>query len=287
MGYSLSPDGSTIAYTAAQEERGTEIVLIGVDGGDRRQGLSCPDLICDRAVWAPDGQRLVYERLYFTSKNGFATPSLWWLAPESGETGPFFQDDQLPGSDLRWSADGRWVSYISLNSVGSVLQIYDSESGRSQAVPARVSQPAIWSASSSVALMIGDGLVEDGYRSCLLRFDPQSGELTALSESASAENRAAAWSPDGARIAVVRRHLTDPGDELDVQIWVMRADGSEARPLTAIPKFFPGTPVWSPDGNSLLFERYSLEARGIWVMDVETGEMRRVVGSGRWPVWLP
>jgi ABC-type nickel/cobalt efflux system permease component RcnA/Tol biopolymer transport system component len=285
MGYSLSPDGSTVAYTAAQEERGTEIALIGADGSDRRQALSCPGLICDRAAWSPDGQRLVYERLYFAGKSGFAAPSLWWLALESGETGPLFQDERLPGSDLRWSADGRWISYVSLGSAGAALQIYDSESGHSQAVPARVSQPAIWSPTSSVALMIGDRLWEEGYRSYLLRFDPQSGELTDLSEPASVEDLAAAWSPDGAWIAIVRREL--PGAGLGAQIWVMRPDGSEARPLTDTADLAPGTPVWSPDGNTLLFERYSLEARGIWVMDVETGEMWRIVGSGHRPVWLP
>ena len=287
MGYSLSPDGSTIAYTVAREQRGTEIALIGVDGDDWRQALSCPGLICNRAVWSPDGQRLVYERLCFTGKNAFATPSLWWLAPASGETRPLFQDERLPGSDLRWSADGRWVSYVSLSSTGAALQIYDSESGHSQALPVRVSQPAVWSPKSSVALMIGNKPWEEKYRSCLLRFDPESGELADLSEPASAENHTAAWSPDGAWIAVVRRELTGPGDELGVQIWVMRADGSEARPLTDTPDLFPGTPVWSPDGNTLLFERHSLEARGIWVMDIKTGEMRRIVGSGHWPVWLP
>ena len=133
--------------------------------------------------------------------------------------------------------------------------------------------------------MISDRPWEEGYRSYLLRFDPQSGELTDLSEPASVEDLAAAWSPDGAWIAVVRWEL--PGAGLGAQIWVMRPDGSEARPLTDTADLAPGTPVWSPDGNTLLFERYSLEARGIWLMDVETGEMWRIVGSGHRPVWLP
>ncbi len=279
--YSLAPDGTTIAYTVARQERGTDIWLVGVDGSGRRLALSCQDVSCDRAVWSPDGQRLIYERLNFATKNGVAMPSLWWLSPETGETGPFFQDAQLPGSDLRWSASGRWISYISIGSAGPALQIYDSSAGRSQVLADRVSQPAIWNPRSDVALLIGNKLDGDEYRSCLLRFDPATGELADFSAPAAARDRTAAWSPEGTRIAVVRNL------DSDVQIWVMRADGNDARPLTSIPNFFPGTPVWSPDGEAMLFERYAPEERGIWLLNVGSGEMRRVVESGRWPTWLP
>ncbi|HEX9076431.1 MAG TPA: LpqB family beta-propeller domain-containing protein, partial [Anaerolineae bacterium] len=50
------------------------------------------------------------------------------------------------------------------------------------------------------------------------------------------------WSPDGARIVFVRGHA----------LWVMNADGTEARPLTDHPAG-NGSPRWSPDGARIAF----------------------------------
>ena len=50
-------------------------------------------------------------------------------------------------------------------------------------------------------------------------------------------------------------------------------------------------PAWSPDGRCLLFQRYPLEKPnprpGIWLLNVETGELQEVVTPGQWPTWLP
>jgi Tol biopolymer transport system component len=50
-------------------------------------------------------------------------------------------------------------------------------------------------------------------------------------------------------------------------------------------------PVWSPDGRYLLFQRYLLSEPlaypSIWVLEVESGSLRKVVESGYLPGWLP
>jgi Tol biopolymer transport system component len=58
-----------------------------------------------------------------------------------------------------------------------------------------------------------------------------------------------AWSPDGKLIAYDA--FVDPGRKQ--QIFVMKADGSGARQLTADNRWSCGHPSWSPDGKQIAF----------------------------------
>ncbi len=57
------------------------------------------------------------------------------------------------------------------------------------------------------------------------------------------------WSPDGKKIAFVRTLLT----EKKTQIWVIRADGGEAMPVTRLPEGVISEIAWSPDGSKIAF----------------------------------
>lgn len=63
-------------------------------------------------------------------------------------------------------------------------------------------------------------------------------------------NMAPAWSPDGQQIAYA--HDPQMSDGIRLKIWVMRADGSRARPLTTGDSD-DNVPTWSPDGQRIAF----------------------------------
>jgi Tol biopolymer transport system component len=88
-------------------------------------------------------------------------------------------------------------------------------------------------------------------------------------------------------VAVVRSDLSvSMGD----QIWLMRADGTDAHQLTDEPDVLHGNPKWSPDGKYILFDGYMLgifpmEAR-VQVLDIESGQVTDLGVKGYNPAWI-
>ena len=104
-----------------------------------------------------------------------------------------------------------------------------------------------------------------------------------------ARNFAPAWSPDGQRIAFERRvgrgkygSCSGCGRASTFQVYVMNADGSEARMLAQD----GAQPFWSPDGQKIAFEKQS----DIYVMNADGSGQRKLTRGARrdsQPVWSP
>ncbi len=293
--YALSPDGTTVAYSTGDGDGGSAIWAVPPDGGARRMLLDCPDAICQGVVWSPDGARLVYERGDLSGAAALAGNgrSLWWLDVLTGETGSVFQDGALPGVEPRWSPDGEWLTYLSPGTPG--LQLYNLADGRRVTLPTQTGSAATWCPAGGALLMTDIRPVGQRYLMHLLRYDAATGELLDLTAAwageALIEDGSAAWSPDGAWIAVVRRTIDDTQRRPGNQVWLIRPDGREAHPLTTEPDVIYLTPVWSPDGASLLVTRYlmteDLPLPAIWLLDAASGDGRPVVAPGEAPAWLP
>ncbi len=102
-----------------------------------------------------------------------------------------------------------------------------------------------------------------------------------------------AWSPDGAWIAFASVEDGDGG------IWLMRADGTDLRPLAVTDTDEPSAPAWSPDGTRIAYVRTSggspntLGKLQLWTVSSRGSEPTMIYESAccirdwKAPTWSP
>jgi hypothetical protein len=189
----------------------------------------------------------------FTFSRGFGFGSETWLTKDDGRTTRLLIADPLNYlSFLRWSPDGTQAAFI---------KIPDSQT------PFTVGELWVVNADGSAPRKLADADAGHGY--------------------------AASWSPDGARLAfVVRSNPDDPDADQVVgalisNIAVMNLASGAVTQVTHFAQGRAGTPIWSPDGNTLTFD-YILNGR----MDVQIADLDGGTVSTLWsepaccPVWL-
>ncbi|MCP4363551.1 MAG: hypothetical protein GY796_36595 [Chloroflexi bacterium] len=297
--FAVSPMGTAVTYIVQGEDGGTEIKLFdwhGRTAANQRTLLTCPQTMCERLVWHPDGRRLIYER----RKNN--TPRLWWLDIQTLETVPVQEDKTAVSQNAAVSPDGAWLSYA--NPQHEEMVLYEFGQGTQTRLANVLGNTAVWHPTipqflfSDFDLLVYHGdenetshqeHSHDFDQAIHLYLGQTNGDSSVLSgEAGNVNDDNAAWSPDGEWIAYGRKPA---GTAAGRQLWLMRADGRENRPLTTDTQFYYGPPRWSEDGRYLLFQRVNFQESnpqpGIWLLEVSTGDLLPVTPSGILPTWLP
>lgn len=262
-----SPEGERILYYDhgleydAQSERVERnprrrgLWTMRPDGTDRRQVLAGGSLYGD---WSPGGDSLVFEaggQIYKAAfKSGVVdTASIVRLSPPGRRC--FFPD---------WSSNGKRVAYDNTNCGTATNPTPDScgiyvvtNEGTRRKQVSRGRYPG-WSPS-------GDHLVYIGLHDEIFRFDlrkDRQSRLTSLNQEDpdAADVLYPKVSPDGDEIVV----------EINSQVWVMNADGSDKKQLI---KKVGQEPDWSPDGNRIV---YVGPEHTIWTMNADGSDKQQL-----------
>jgi Tol biopolymer transport system component len=288
----VAPDSSRVLFTALREDGTSDLWSIRPGEQQPTALIACPNAVCSSMAWSADGRTLAFSRRNATELNTavLSPPRLWIFDSVSGESFPAFPDDQKLAFEPRWSADGQWLSYVSpdLGGVG----VYNLQTKQEQFYASTTGEPGIWHPQRNELLVSVVQPLGELYVSHLWLINPVDDIQVNLSGTEKlVEDGAPAWSPDGAWLALRRKEFTGPTATPGKQIWLMRADGSEATALTADAAFDFGSPLWSPDGRYLLFHRLSLKGPeitlSVWVLEVASRRTWQVANPGQRPQWMP
>ncbi len=281
-GLDLSPDGSRLVFTVQdysleKNNSVTHLWLLDTAPGAVARPLTTADSTDSSPQWSPDGRRLA-----FISKRGTdETPSLYVLRTDGGEPEKILELP-LPISSPRWFPDGKRVLFATrtLPTLGTDFDALRKElkKQKDSKVTAKVTENRVY--------RYFDSWQTDGQASRLMVVDLATKKVTDLTPRWDRRFRFDGeaqfdLSPDGKSIALSVGTTPPPfttGENTDVYLLSVDAPATPWKNLTTDnPAGSDNNPVFSPDGQSLLFGRRT----GPNLLSAFTRLMRHQVATGR------
>lgn len=243
-----SANGHRIAYWGVHKGGQKDIWTVPSSGGEPVP-VTDDEAVDWNPVWSRDS-----KYLYFLSNRG-GSMNLWRAPIDelSGKVSGALEPATLPSAHsqhLRFSADGRSLVYVEMNRREHAWEVgFDPVAGRVIGQPTQITHGSRRYANAEVSpdeksvVFSSVGEAQED----LFIFNRNDGELKQLTNDSALE-RTLHWSPDGRRIAV----QSDRSGKYE--IWAVNEDGTGLAQLTDVPTEGVFCPVWSPDGQRLLYK---------------------------------
>ena len=246
-----SPSGARIAFWGYKQGGQRDLWTISADGADL--AAVTDDAAVDwNPVWSPDG-----NYLYFASDRG-GSMNLWRVSIDE-ETGKVLGEPETVATPsvysqhLTFSRDGRNFAYAQAVNHSNVLKADFEQSGGKAAIgnSTEITRGAMLATNPELSpdgeWIVFDNLGDKQEDIFMIRSDGTG--LRQLTDD-SYKDRSPRWSPDGKQIAFFSDRLGKYTG------WVIDSDGGNLRQATHLSEqAWAQTPVWSPVGDKLLFNR--------------------------------
>jgi Tol biopolymer transport system component/tRNA A-37 threonylcarbamoyl transferase component Bud32 len=277
---SWSPDGRFLAFSATEDAGAPSIWIASTDSGERRRASTPPPgtLSDTSPAFSPDGRTLAFVRardvyshaVVFADMNADGTPR-----GAAREVTGYDKTIQ----ELAWQPVGRGL-ILTVRQGGERSGLYRLAPGGPLQLLGIESSIVHWPSVSHTGNRLAyekrrldmnvyrmDGPGPDGgpkpYDQCHVAVVIDSTE----------QDREPMLSPDG------RRLLFNSDRWGSYEIHVARADGSNQTALTAMGPTSMGSPRWSPDGQTVAFDRYENGHSMIYTIGAEGGKPRRITDA--------
>ncbi|MGH2642029.1 MAG: TolB family protein [Actinomycetota bacterium] len=239
-----------------------------------------------------------YRRTIDTNDVAEQRAEVWSVDPDSGGARVLFDVPEAYDDEAVWSPDGSQILLMSFTPEGDGgVFLMDPDDGRLREVLSDFACASVSWFPDGGSVLCGGGpwregedgsneIADDG----VWRIDLEKNAATKLLDRPYTDPAA---SPDGSQIVVVRITHGGAGNNPVSELFIVDADGSDARPLTSGGQGHYGEAAWSPDGSALVasWERVGgVLAYDVYLIDPHDGSRVRLTEWEGWdgsPVWSP
>jgi len=257
-----SPDGKSMIFSAA-----SGLVLLSLQNGSATKLTGAPPNTQDwGAVISPGGNRLLFVR---SQDSGFHD-EIFSMPLAGGEPALITSDHANVLGPPQWSLDSQSVIFSSDR--GSHPGLW-RVSATTRETPVQINDTGAYPALSRV----GDRLAYERITRNLHIWErdltnPETDPRILISSTSETDQGPGPQiSPDGKKIAYMSDHSGA------MEIWVAERDGSHPQQLTSLGN--TGSPRWSPDSQSIVFDAGQRYGPAIYSVSVSGGEPRLLIPS--------
>lgn len=243
LGFAASWDGNQLAYVVHNDQNGSDIFLVQRDGSGAHLLIACGVDRCQDPAWKPDGSRILFTR---TGSDGISHLRTLTLAGVDEDTG---YQGLLPS----WSPDGKTLAFYD-PSLASI-HLVDVASGLSWLLASAEENNGAWSADGTHFIYLGLAGSQATPYSVVYEAEIATQLIRPLlmDQIQWTEYSLPQPSPLGAELLVAQRPA---GTFITKQLVICASQGEILQTVTDDVLFAHGSYSWSPDGSSVLYQRW-------------------------------
>ena len=280
-----SPDGKLLGIQSRRgdDDNSVRFIRVTAPGGEAFtiEGLD------SSPVWSPDGSTVAFVKEPESEKE--QEDRTGWIAPDAiTNTLDAERFDGRVITQMRYKSDGTtaWLPHPSINKKRQ-LNIVSADGGEAEQITELAFNvgDVEWSPDGKRIYFSGDPLEDDEYNEDftrnIYRIDLESKEVTQVFEMEGTQ-RSPAISSNGRFMSFLQSD--ERGAQTDVMVTSLNRNGEptgSVSNLTANWDLSPGSPYWTPNGNTL---RFSSQIRGnshLFEVSRTGGEIRQVTEGER------
>ena len=297
--FDVSNDGRFIVYTGRSLETGTnDLFLLDLQTHNIQPLTNCAaqHADCSTPAIKPDGKIVDYERMEITTNSGPGAIRIWLvvMTKQPYTSRPLTDDSQFVGHSPQWAQVGDTLAFYSADVTSPGIMVYNfiPRAGEKSLKFIPASNGVVGTISPNGRKLAFPDIVQgpNGYGAVLKTADLDALKFTPLTpDDEPVEDTAAAWHPDGQRIAIERRY-TDNRHTSGFQIYLYDPRTGDTQPIAYDAHYSHGFLEWNKAGDKLLYQRFALNEADakpeVGVSDLTTGQNSVIVLNAFSPRWV-